>query len=341
MDSRNAMPYLAAIFLRFVFAGLFIIAKLALNLGMSHFTFTVYRNATAVVVFGPLALLFERILDQILYYAGMKSTTASFATTLFNFLPIISFLLALLLRLEKVKFKSLHGQAKVIGTFVSVGGVLTMAFIKGHVIGLPWTKHEPKSAADYHQNSIKGPLMILGACLCSASFNILQAITLESYTASLSLTAMISAVVGVLGFILSVVVEKGIHFTMWSIHWDIKLLAYTYGGIFCSGLSTYISGYILQKKGPVFLTSFSPLTTLIVAVMSVFILAEQLELGKIVGGFVIVLGLYLVLWGKTKDNHNSSSMVHPEEEPSILQEINSSMRASSSDGSQARTADMV
>ncbi|CAI9773894.1 unnamed protein product [Fraxinus pennsylvanica] len=340
----KAKPYLAAIFLRIVFAGLFIIGKRALNVGMNHYTFTVYRNLIAAIVFGPLALVFERVLDQNLYYAGMKDTTASFATTIYNSLPVINFLLALLFRLEKVKFRSLHGQAKVIGTFVSVGGVLAMTFIKGPVIGLPWTKHKPTSAANYHQNSIKGPLMILGSCFFSASFNILQAKTLEStYTALLSLTAMISAAVGFEGFIASVLFEKGINLTIWSIHWDIKLLAYVYGGIFCSGLATYISGYILQEKGPVFLTSFNPLTMLIVAGVGSFILAEQLDLGKVVGGIVIVVGVYLVLWGKTKDDHNSSSMVHTEEElPSIRQQISalnsSSMKALSSDGSQATAA---
>ncbi|XP_022862762.1 WAT1-related protein At2g39510-like [Olea europaea var. sylvestris] len=350
---KKAKPYMAAIFLRFVFAGLFTIAKHALNLGMSHYIFTVYRNVIAAVVFGPFGLAFERntrprmtlpilfkifllgllgVLDQNLYYAGMKHTTATFATTIYNFLPVINFLLSLLLRLEKVKFRSLHGLAKVIGTFVCVGGVLAMTFVKGPLIGLPWTKHKPTSAANYHQNSFRGPLMIFGACFFAASFNVIQAKTLESYIASLSLTAMISAVMGIEGFIASVVFEKGINFAVWSIHWDIKLLACVYGEILCSGLGYYISGYILQEKGPVFLTSFNPLTMLIVAGMSSFILAEQLELGKVVGGFVIVVRLYLVLWGKTKDDHSIVSKV------SALN--SSSMKASSSDGSQATTADI-
>ncbi|XP_022862758.1 WAT1-related protein At5g13670-like isoform X1 [Olea europaea var. sylvestris] len=221
----KAMSYLAAIFLRCVFAGLFTIAKRALNLGMNPDTFTVYRNVIAAIVFGPLALVFERsaalslslslslslrirkristkkfnnfdrntrprmtltivcnifllglfgVLDQNLYYAGMKHTTATFATTIYNFLPVINFLLACLLRLEKVKFRSSHGQAKVFGTLVSAGGVMVMTFIKGPVIGLPWTKHNPTSAANYPQTSVRGPLMILGACFFSASFNILQ-----------------------------------------------------------------------------------------------------------------------------------------------------------------------
>ncbi|CAI9773892.1 unnamed protein product [Fraxinus pennsylvanica] len=410
MDSRNAMPYLAAIILRFVFAGLFIIAKRALNLGMDHFTFTVYRNAIAAVVFGPPSLIFERFVHHckacsepgngsfhlhclqecdcccrlwpsgsnirkefkakddtphplqdlstwLIWCSGSKLVLcwnetyngkfcnnalqlssnyklyAGFAVEQHFIWVFVVTVPRSNRRLEKVKFRSLHGQAKVIGTFVSIGGVVAMTFIKGPVIELPWTKHKPTSAANYHQNSIKGPLMILGACFFSASFNILQAKTLESYTASLSLTAMISTAIGFEGFIASVVFEKGINFTSWSIHWDIKLLAYVYGGILCSGLAYYISGYILREKGPVFLTSFNPLTMLIVAVMSSFILSELLALGKVVGGIVIVVGVYLVLWGKTKDDHSMVSKV------SALN--SSSMKASSSDGSQATTADNV
>ncbi|XP_022862763.1 WAT1-related protein At2g39510-like [Olea europaea var. sylvestris] len=173
----------------------------------------------------------------------------------------------------------------------------------------------------------------------------MQAKTLESYPALLSLTAMICAAMGVEGFIASVVLEKGINFAVWSIHWDIKLLAYVYGGILCSGLGNYISLHILREKGPVFLTSFNPLTMLIVAGMSSFILAEQLELGKVVGGFVIVVGLYLVLWGKTKDDHNSSSTGLTEEKPSIHHQIyaldSPTVKALSIDGSQATTTEIV
>lgn len=63
MDSklvRKLRPYLAAILLQFGYAGLGIIAKSALDKGMSHYTFAVYRNIAAAVVVAPFAFAFER-----------------------------------------------------------------------------------------------------------------------------------------------------------------------------------------------------------------------------------------------------------------------------------------
>lgn len=51
-------------------------------------------------------------------------------------------------------------------------------------------------------------------------------------------------------------------------------------GIFCSGLAYYIQGVVMKHRGPVFVTAFSPLSMVIVAVMSSFILREQLFLGR-------------------------------------------------------------
>jgi len=50
-------------------------------------------------------------------------------------------------------------------------------------------------------------------------------------------------------------------------------------GIISSGLTYYVQGIVMQKKGPVFVTAFSPLMMIIVAIMGTFILAEKLYLG--------------------------------------------------------------
>lgn len=58
-------PYLAVIFLQFGYAGMGIIAKFGLNHGMSHYTFAVYRNVIATVVFAPFALVLERSVSSL------------------------------------------------------------------------------------------------------------------------------------------------------------------------------------------------------------------------------------------------------------------------------------
>lgn len=56
----QAKLYVAVILLQFGFSGFAIIAQFALNQGTSHYTFAVYRNAIAAVVFAPFAIVLER-----------------------------------------------------------------------------------------------------------------------------------------------------------------------------------------------------------------------------------------------------------------------------------------
>ncbi|CAL5407374.1 unnamed protein product [Camellia sinensis] len=346
---KRAKPYLAMILLQFGYAGLGIIAKFGLNQGMSLYTFAVYRNAVAALVFAPFALLLERkvrprmttsvflkimllgllepVIDQNLFYTGMKYTTATFATAMCNIVPAITFLMAWILsginvqviqlngviyRLEKVNLRSSHSQAKVVGTFVTVGGAMIMTLIKGALIGLPWTKmksHGPitnTSTSANQQDLIKGSLMITAGCFCWAAFVILQAITLKSYPAELSLTTLICMLGSLQGTILTLLVERG-NKAIWSLSWDTKLICALYGGIICSGVSYYISGVVMKEKGPVFVTAFNPLSLVIIAIIGSFVLAEQTYVGSVVGAIVIVIGLYLVIWGKSKDEYSSKS----------------------------------
>ncbi|XP_015162560.1 WAT1-related protein At2g39510-like [Solanum tuberosum] len=197
-----------------------IIAKSALNHGMSHFTFAVYRNVFATIVFAPFALLFERKIRP-------KMS--------------ISILLKIML------------------------------------LGL-------------------GALFIAAGCICWACFYNLQAITLKTYPATLSLTCLICWAGALQGTVLTLVVEKG-NTSIWAIQWDTTFLSYVYTGMVTSGVGYYVSGLIMKEKGPVFVTAFNPLNMVIVAILGSFILSEELNLGRVLGGAIIVIGLYLVIWG--------------------------------------------
>ncbi|KAF3637701.1 putative vacuolar protein sorting-associated protein 27-like [Capsicum annuum] len=284
-----------------------IVAKTALNNGMSHYTFAVYRNLFAAVVFAPFAALLERpVIDQNLYYAGMKYTTATFATAMCNILPAITFLLAWILRLENVNIWKIGSQAKIVGTIVTLGGATIMSLVGGPIIGLPWTKHNvpsttTKVVSPTELNPIKGALFIAAGCFCWACFYNLQAITLKKYPAGLSLTSLICMAGALQGTALTLVVQRG-NFGIWSLHLgSSKFYASLYCGIVTSGIGYYMSGLIMNVKGPVFVTSFNPLNMIIVAILGSFILSEQLNLGRVVGAAVIVVGLYLVIWGTGKD----------------------------------------
>lgn len=58
-------------------------------------------------------------------------------------------------------------------------------------------------------------------------------------------------------------------------------------GVICSGLTYYIQGIVMKDKGPVFVTAFNPLSMVIVAIMSSFILSETMYLGRYIHAFEI------------------------------------------------------
>ncbi|KAM4104548.1 hypothetical protein ACJW30_06G166500 [Castanea mollissima] len=322
---------LAVILLQFGYAGMSIISKFALNKGMSQHVLVVYRHAIATAVIGPFAIVLDRnvrpkltfsifakivllgllepVMDQNLYYTGMKYTTATFTSAMCNVLPAFAFLMACILGLEKVYIRRLHGLAKVLGTIVTVGGAMLMTLVKGTRLNLPWTNgnaHQESTSAANKEALVKGALMILAACACWSGFIILQAFTLRSYPAELSLTVLICLMGTLESSILAVAMEWG-NPTAWSIHFDIKLLAVVYSGIICSGFAFYIQGVIMKEKGPVFVTAFNPLSMILVTIIGSFILSETMYLGRIIGAIVIVAGLYMVLWGKRKDQLGSRS----------------------------------
>nr|KYP64101.1 Auxin-induced protein 5NG4 [Cajanus cajan] len=321
---QRCKPYIAMISLQFGFAGMTIITKVSLNRGMSHYVLVVYRHAFATAAIAPFALVLERkvrpkitflmfmqifvlgllgpVIDQNLYYAGLKFTSPTYSCAISNMLPAMTFVMAAIFRMEKIDMRKVRCQAKVIGTIVTVVGAMLMTLYKGQVINFLGSKYmhhprnyEPENTSDSGEKDwVKGSILLIMATLSWASFFILQA------SAQLSLTALVCALGTLQSIAVTFVMEHKP--SVWNIGWDMNLLAAAYAGIISSGITYYVQGIVMQKKGPVFVTAFSPLMMIIVAIMGAFILAEKTYLGGVVGAILIVIGLYSVLWGKHKEN---------------------------------------
>ncbi|KAK7275668.1 hypothetical protein RIF29_16789 [Crotalaria pallida] len=323
----NSKSFLLILSLQFGSAGMYVITMDALNKGMSHYVFVVYRNVIATIALAPFAFYLERkvrpkmtarifseimalgfveiILDQCFTFLGMKLTSASFASAVMNSVPSITFVLAIIFRLESMKMKELGCQAKVIGTVVSLGGALLMAMYKGPLINIT------KSTANHvgqPENNVNdtGDQWVLGACFlligCAgfAGFYILQAITLRKYPAEMSLATWVCFVGAIQSSAVTLFMERHSPHS-WSLGFDSSLLACAYSGIVTSAIQFYVQGSVIKTTGPVFVTAFNPLRMIIVTALACLLLNEKLYLGSIIGGVVVVTGLYLVVWGKSKE----------------------------------------
>jgi drug/metabolite transporter (DMT)-like permease len=105
----------------------------------------------------------------------------------------------------------------------------------------------------------------------------LQAATLKRYDAPLSLTTLICFVGTLQAIVVTFAMEHSM--SVWKIGFDMNLLAAAYAGIVTSSIAYYVQGLVMQSRGPVFASAFSPLMMIIVAIMGSFILAENIYLG--------------------------------------------------------------
>lgn len=322
-------PYLAMVSLQFGYAGMCIITMICMKRGMSHWILVVYRHAVAFVAVAPFALVLERktrpkmttrvflkiialgllepVIDQNLYYVGLKSTTATYASAFVNALPAVTFILAVIFRLEKINLKKVSSMAKLVGTAITIGGAMVMTLYKGPAIHLV-----PHSAAVIHhteaagtlgvQNWVTGTICLLSCIVGWAGFFIVQSMTLTEYPAELSLAAWVCLMGVVEGGIVALVMERDM--SAWVIGFDSRLLAAAYSGVVCSGIAYYVQSVVNKMRGPVFVTAFSPLSMVITAILAAIILAEKAHLGSLIGAFIIVIGLYSVVWGKSKDTES-------------------------------------
>ncbi|WCJ39090.1 nodulin MtN21 /EamA-like transporter family protein [Euphorbia peplus] len=320
--SENLMermkPYMYSIFVALCFGGFNIVSKVSLDDGMSQYVLVGYGFAFGTVTVAVLALLFERknqsrlslpiclnifflgflgVFARILYYAGIEYTSPAFAAAWNNLNPSVTFILALLCRMEKLDVTKRNGQAMIGGTLISFAGATLMTLYKGiTLISIHSTHDHQHTTSSLYSNLMKGSIVLLVQCLSISAYFILQTITIQKYPAPLTLTSFVSLVGTLIATVAAVFLDQ--RASSWRLSWDVTLLAVLYSGIFFFGISTYVQALVVRKRGPVFVTAFRPLSTLVVAIMSLLVLGEALHLGGVLGATFIIIGLYIILWGK-------------------------------------------
>ncbi|CAK9160075.1 unnamed protein product [Ilex paraguariensis] len=70
-------------------------------------------------------------LTQNMYFASLRFTSQAFLASMVNTIASLTFVLAVILRLEVLDIRSPRGIAKILGTLVSLAGVMTMTLYKG------------------------------------------------------------------------------------------------------------------------------------------------------------------------------------------------------------------
>ncbi|KAH1230105.1 WAT1-related protein [Glycine max] len=299
---RDFKPHLLMVLVQFGYSFLYLITNASFDHGMNPFVYVTYRHILAAVLMFPFAYFLERnarpkltfslfmeifVLSLLgvsltinMHFASLKYTNPTFIVAMLNTIPTLTFVIAVAFRFELLDLRNSRGIAKVLGTLISLAGALIIALYKGNLMRNLWRPliHIPGKSAAINESWLKA--------------------TLKRYPAQLSLVTWMSFVGAAQSAVFTVIVEH--NRSAWTIGLNIDLWSTIYGGIVVACLITYVLLWCTEKKGPVFVTMFNPLSTILVAFVAYFILGEKLYLGSIIGAFTIIIGMYLLLWGKSE-----------------------------------------
>ncbi|TVU18385.1 hypothetical protein EJB05_34480 [Eragrostis curvula] len=338
MDASKK-AYLVAIVIQLIYTGMYVVSKAAFNEGMSTYVFIFYRQAAATVLLVPLAIVLERrnappmsfwlflklfmyallgnTVSFNLYNISLKYTSATVASATSNSVPVVTFFLAVLLRLEVVRLRSPSGMAKAAGVALCMAGILTIALYTGPSMS-PVNHHRAfadHAGAGHHAETtsskgrwIKGTFLMLLSNTTWSLWIVLQASLLKEYPNKLLATLWQCLLSTIQSFVFAMAVERDL--AAWKLRLDIGLLAVAYSGFVVTGVSFYLQAWCIEKRGPVFLAMSNPLGLLLTIFCSSFFLGEVVHLGSLLGGSLLVGGLYSVLWGKSKDHRPQEAPEH-------------------------------
>ncbi|CAH2040935.1 unnamed protein product, partial [Thlaspi arvense] len=195
----------------FISAAMFVLAKAAFNDGMSSFVFVFYRQAIGSILLLPFAIIFEGkkasrlsvvTLSKIFMLSlvgitvplnanglALVYTSPTMAAAITNTLPVITFFLALILRMEKLRLRTVGGVAKAGGIVFCLGGVVILALYRGPCFKLflrhPLLSSSSQDHTPYSQQSwLKGCVLMFVCPICWALWIVFQFLLIQFETSS-------------------------------------------------------------------------------------------------------------------------------------------------------------
>ncbi|KAJ6863245.1 hypothetical protein NC652_039947 [Populus alba x Populus x berolinensis] len=208
-----------------------------------------------------------------------------------NLVPAITFVMAFLIGLEKINIRSFRSIAKIVGTVICVSGAISMALLRGPKL-LNTTIFESGG-----EDWLLGCLLIFASTFCWSIWLILQVPVTASYPDHLSLSAWLCFLATLQSGILTLFLEKDLD--AWKLHSYLEVA----GCLF--------TAWVISQRGPLFSAMFNPLSTVIVTVLAAIFLHEEIYTGSLIGAVAVIIGLYIVLWGKAKDFIKEEDEVDP------------------------------
>ncbi|CAK7348596.1 unnamed protein product [Dovyalis caffra] len=152
------------------------------------------------------------------------------------------------------------------------------------------------------QSWVVGSILSLAGCFSWSSWFLMQTKISKNYPCQYSSTAIMSISGAIQSAVLSLIIKR--NFAMWILKTKLEIIGVLYAGIIGSGLCYVGMSWCVKQRGPVFTSAFTPFTQIFAAAFDFFILHEQIYLGSVLGSILVMLGLYILLWGKSNEAVN-------------------------------------
>ncbi|KAJ6702970.1 WAT1-RELATED PROTEIN [Salix viminalis] len=319
------LPVVGMIMAECAQAGRMIAGKAAMSNGLSSFVFVLYSHTIASIILLPSSLIFNRqqerppltlsivsgffllgslsgsCLGQSFGYAGINLSSPELGTAMLNTVPGLTFVLAVIFRMEKLDCRSYSTLAKSMGTIVSMGGAFVVTFYKGPLVleALPSASDSSHQVLSQDSNWVLGGLLLAADCAMASSWLIVQASILKKYSAKSVVVFFYFFFSTILSLLVSLVMVRDP--SAWSLKSKTRLISVLFSGILGHAFQVGVTTWCLQKTGPLFVSIFAPLGIVITATVSVIFFGDALNLGILIGAVIIASGFYAVIWGKSQE----------------------------------------
>ncbi|CAL0312742.1 unnamed protein product [Lupinus luteus] len=132
---NEVLPFIVIIATEAILVGINVMYKAATLKGLSYYVLIVYSySISSIILLFPLLYVLKRFAAELCGVQGMQSASPTLSSALSILIPIFTFILAVLFRMEKLALRSKSTQAKILGTILSIIGALLVVLYKGQII---------------------------------------------------------------------------------------------------------------------------------------------------------------------------------------------------------------